>query len=439
LMAKGNAAPVGASNASLRVLLIEPYAAGSHRQWMQGLQAASNHEFREISQPGRFWKWRMHGAAPAAAQQLAEWSSDDGYLPDVVLASDMLDLAAFMGLARDQLHGVPAVLYMHENQLGYPKQTANPDWDASRRRRERPDMHYPFVNLTSMLAAQEVWWNSQHNLDSFLDALPGFLGGFPDERLKGMPEQVLAKSRIAPIGLDLVGLALQSVSDELRRERDCRERPVILWNHRWEHDKDPDAFFDALSQLDALDYAFDLVLVGESFARRPKAFESALERFGERILQYGHVEGRQEYEHWLLRSDIVISTARHEFFGAAVCEAVAAGCRPVLPARLAYPEIIPAQWHAQVLYETQEGLVPAMQRALGEWRSAAHHRLVEDLQASLLEYDWFRMAPQYDRALEALHHQRPTPFEPDESKVRAVDGSKRKVSFPDEGCPDAEN
>ena len=39
--------------------------------------------------------------------------------------------------------------------------------------------------------------------------------------------------------------------------------------------------------------------------------------------------------------DWVLSTARHEFVGMAVTEALVAGCLPWLPSRLAYPELVP--------------------------------------------------------------------------------------------------
>ena len=42
----------------------------------------------------------------------------------------------------------------------------------------------------------------------------------------------------------------------------------------------------------------------------------------------------------LKESDIFISTADHEFFGIAAVEAVAAGCIPVVPEHLAYPEVL---------------------------------------------------------------------------------------------------
>ena len=38
-------------------------------------------------------------------------------------------------------------------------------------------------------------------------------------------------------------------------------------------------------------------------------------------------------------SDVVVSTAIHEFFGIAIAEAAAAGAIPIVPRRLAYPEI----------------------------------------------------------------------------------------------------
>ena len=76
------------------------------------------------------------------------------------------------------------------------------------------------------------------------------------------------------------------------------------------------------------------------------SFESTL---GDRLVWSGFAE-RDRYVALLNDSDIVVSTADHEFFGISVVEAVAAGCFPVLPNRLSYPELIPRNFHEEVFY-----------------------------------------------------------------------------------------
>jgi glycosyltransferase involved in cell wall biosynthesis len=61
-------------------------------------------------------------------------------------------------------------------------------------------------------------------------------------------------------------------------------------------------------------------------------------------LHFGYVKSKHEYIKWLKQGDIVISTANHEFFGMSVIEAVRAGCRPLLPDRLSYPELFPKEF-----------------------------------------------------------------------------------------------
>lgn len=48
------------------------------------------------------------------------------------------------------------------------------------------------------------------------------------------------------------------------------DRPIsILWSHRWEHDKNPEQFFDTLFQLDHMGIDFRLHVIGEQFTDVP--------------------------------------------------------------------------------------------------------------------------------------------------------------------------
>jgi glycosyltransferase involved in cell wall biosynthesis len=371
-----------------RVVLLEPYLTGSHREWALGYCAHSRLDVTRLALPGRFWKWRMHGAAVTLAREVEHQS--DSQRPDVVLATDMLDVAACVGLARRALTGVPLVVYFHENQLAYPSAASQLDWSASRTRRAaRRDMHYPFVNLTSALAADVVLWNSAYNRDSFLAALPAFLGAFPDYREADAADRVAKRSQILPPGLDVAGLL------SARPEARAPGPPRVVWNHRWEHDKGPEVFFAALDVLAARGLAFEVVVLGESFVKEPADFEAARSRLGSRVRQWGHVPERSDYAAWLWQSDVVVSTARHEFFGLAVAEAIACGCRPVLPNDLAYPELIPAPWHDAVLYDDFEGLVQRLEAAL----TTPDDALMEGLGVAVAAFDWRTLAPRYDALL----------------------------------------
>ena len=138
--------------------------------------------------------------------------------------------------------------------------------------------------------------------------------------------------------------------NENRNKQETFKAPVhIGWVARWEFDKNPDAFFDALDAVLEDGAEFLLALLGENFQTVPKAFIRARGRYGRRILQYGYVESRAEYIKWLQRGSIVISTAAQENFGISVVEAIRCGCMPLLPARLSYPEIIPNDFHSRVL------------------------------------------------------------------------------------------
>jgi glycosyltransferase involved in cell wall biosynthesis len=125
---------------------------------------------------------------------------------------------------------------------------------------------------------------------------------------------------------------------------------------------------------------------------------AARQRLAGRVLHWGHVADRQAYAAWLWQSDVVVSTARQEFFGVAVAEAICCGCQPVLPHRLAYPELVPAEHHDALLYRDFDGLVARLRAAL----LAPDPRLAAALRVRMVALDWSVLAPRYDAALTGM-------------------------------------
>ena len=381
----------------MRICLLEPYSTGSHKAWVEGYAAHSRHEIVPLVMDGRFWKWRMHGGAVTLARLYRERQMQ----ADVILATDMLDLSTFLALTRDRTHAVPTALYMHENQLTYPPRPG-----------EKRDLHYGFINYASMLCAKHVFFNSQYHLDSWFEELPRLLKHFPDYNELHTIEELRARSEALPLGL-----ALQRL-DAHRPEEPPTGPATILWNHRWEYDKNPGEFLQALYVLVEREIDFRAVLLGEVFVRVPPEFEEARQRLGERILQFGYVESFAEYARWLWQSDIVVSTALHDFFGTAVVEAMYCGCWPILPWRLAYPQFVSEEWRARCLYRDHEELLHLLQQAIGQVGEIREARMAlprddgvhgaegrsqgSPLQHAVAVYDWEAMAPEYDRRLAAL-------------------------------------
>ena len=355
----------------LTIWLLSPYHAGSHKVWAEGYQAHSRHSIQLFTLAGRFWKWRMQGGAiELAAQTKAEVS---GPLPDLVLATDMTNLSAWLALMRATLPArTRTVLYMHENQLTYP-------WRPG----EKPDLTYAMINWLSQLSADLVVFNSEFHRRSWFGELPNLLKHFPDYNHLEKIEEVESRTKVMPVGID--------IQEENRRQAGPGS-PLILWNQRWEYDKRPDRFFELLYKLEETGHEFKLAVAGENFRKVPVEFEEAAKRLSYRIEHWGYLPSRKAYQTLLQKADLVVSTAEHEFFGISILEAVQAGAFPILPSRLSYPELIPAELHAACLYSDAEDLFAMASQRLEMPRAAppSLRRAVRDI------YGWPVVARAYD-------------------------------------------
>jgi glycosyltransferase involved in cell wall biosynthesis len=366
----------------MEILLIEPYNTGSHAEWALGYARHSSHVVRTLSLSGEHWKWRMHGGAVTLARKFHE----SGHAPDLILATDMLDLASFLALTWAKTAGVRSAVYFHENQITYP-------WSPlDRDPAERRDEHYGFINFTSALAADRVFFNSQYHMDSFLNELPRFLARFPDHQELSSVERICEKSSVLPLGFEFARLDPMTLRDPAEEKTAGRRRPLVVWNHRWEYDKNPEEFFRVLRILASRGLDFDVALLGESFDEIPACFADAESEFGDRIVQFGYVQERAEYARWLRRADLLPVTSNQEFFGASVIEAVFCGCFPILPARLAYPELFPVELRSACFYRDFDDLVRRLTAALTQIdrvRKISFRSVAE-------KFDWRRVAPVYD-------------------------------------------
>jgi len=366
----------------MNILALEPYHGGSHKAFLDGWQQHSRHAWTVLGLNPNKWKWRMRHAAVTFAAEIGKRVAK-GEQWDLVFCSDMLNLAEFLGLTRDALHGCPAVAYFHENQLTYPFQ--HPD--------ER-DYQFVFTNITTALAANAVWFNSQYHLDEFLAALPAFYRQMPDYRPHETVAQIRQKSSVQPQGIAALVARPPRPPGPIR----------ILWAARWEYDKDPDMFFEALRLLRARGLAFRLHVLGQQFRQSPPVFAQAEQEFKAQIDTWGYQPSRAAYRAVLARADVAVSTAQHEFFGIGIAEAAVAGAFPLVPRRLAYPEVLAADepGHDRFFYE---GGAPELADALAHLARKLEHGDLWDGDPELARrivqrYTWPELAPRLDAALE---------------------------------------
>ena len=375
---------------TLNVLFLESFYGGSHREFADGLVQHSRHRIDLYTLPARFWRWRMRGAALHFARAVARPAEYD-----LLLVTDLVnvaDLKAVWGAACP-----PILLYVHENQLSYPTPEG-----------ERKDLQFAFTDIASALAADVMVFNSRYHRDAYFAALPEVLRRMPEYEPAWVPDALAAKARVLypgcrlppPRGEPAAGAGTEPPAADAPPSRDGAGpgagAPLVIWNHRWEFDKQPAAFFAALRKVQRAGVAFQVALLGENAQYVPKEFMAAREWLGERVVRYGYLPRREAYLEWLGRGSVVVSTAIQENFGISVVEAVAAGCHPLLPNRLAYPEVIPPAHHHACLYDDDEDLARRLIALLANPPVEPRPGLA----AAMQRYSWTHLAEPYDALFE---------------------------------------
>ena len=370
------------------VLFIEPYDGGSHRAFRRGLVKRSGHAFESLVLPGRFWKWRMRGAAAWFADIA---NSGLEKVPDLIFLTGFINVADLRGLLDPPLDRTPILLYMHENQLTYP---LSPE--------EEFDFHFGFTNIISTLAADRIVFNSAWHRDLYLDALPSYLNRMPEAVPRDVSERLRSRTSVLGVGLDRQPLPADhfpqyrggTCAPEAGPHWPRGERHLVVWNHRWEFDKRPDIFAAALNRLLDAGLDFEVALLGEERGQE-QVFADLRERLGDRCAAFGHLPSRADYDALLERADIVVSCAEQEYFGISVAEAVHAGCYPVLPRRQVYPSLYGTRCKGRHFFESEDELVGL----LGDLVSGDSCGHVCSLDRDVDVFTWERLAPEFDRVI----------------------------------------
>lgn len=353
------------------ILLLEPYYGGSHRAFLEGLQKNLSFTFTLISLPARKWKMRMQLAAPWMVDETL-YLIEQGIQFDAILCSTFLDVATLRALLARKGVFIPLAIYFHENQFAYPIQTG---CSAS--------YQFAALNFTSALAADAIAFNSEYNQKTFMDGVDEYLRKATDMHLDHQVDELRRKSIVLYPGIDFSGF------DAVARTGDYNE-PVIVWNHRWEHDKDPETFFDTMMQLSVDGINFKLIVLGQHFIHCPEIFTRCRKVLKKHIIHFGYAAEKKEYIRLLHKADIVVSTAIHEFFGMAVLEAVRCGCRPVVPDRLSYCELFPEEFRYP-----EADLYRSIAPVIDNYQRMERHDCLE----LTGQYDWDNIAFKYEQWL----------------------------------------
>tara|TARA_B100000029_G_scaffold100739_1_gene90943 strand:+ start:2495 stop:3634 length:1140 start_codon:yes stop_codon:yes gene_type:complete len=368
---------MGLTKKKLNIVLIEPFYSGSHKSWAEQYKKYSFHNIEILKLNGIYWKWRMHGGAITLAKMFNKYL-EKNKKPDLLIISDMLNLTVFYSFIK--LNNLPIITFFHENQLTYPWSTQDRDKEKNR------DHHYGFINYTTALKSNLVMFNSNFHKTSFIIALRKFLKQFPDHRDMENVDSIYNKSIVSYLGLNL------KIFDKYKIKKKNKV-PIILWNHRWEYDKNPVDFFKCLNYIKNKNINFKLIILGEQFEQEMSIFSEAKIKFKKEIIHIGYCKKFEDYAKLLWISDIIPITTKQDFFGISIMEALYCNVIPILPNRLSYPELYDNKNNFNNFYNDLNELKYKLEQLLKNVNHLSENNKFRKIAS---QYDWSKIKDPYD-------------------------------------------
>ncbi|WP_051208381.1 tRNA-queuosine alpha-mannosyltransferase domain-containing protein [Saccharospirillum impatiens] len=336
----------------MQVLLLSAYHSASHAYWCKGLMDAfPDIDWTLKTQPARHFSWRVEASGLLWA--LADDPDMERHY-DLIIATSLSDLTRLRAF-RAHLAAIPTWLYFHENQFAHPR-SASQATDHQ--------IGWQFLSIQNALCADWVSFNTEFNRRTFFAGARKLLRRFP-EKLPGEPMvRIERHSDVLPVPL---------TDDFAALSGHAKEPDLIVWNHRWEWDKQPERFLAALVRLREAGVGFRLAMLGSGGGRNGE-FDQQRQALGDAVVHWGEAS-RDDYAQWVARAGIGVSTALHDFQGLSMLELAQAGAQVVVPNRLAYPECLPTAR----FYDGSEGdarrdiddLAEALKATLAEGKAAS--------------------------------------------------------------------
>jgi hypothetical protein len=354
----------------LDILALEPFYGGIRRHMLETVIRCSRHRWTLLKLPPRRIERRLSAAASWFAEQLSRhWSGR----VDILFTSEAMNLASLYRLV-PAVAATPSVVYFHDNQLLAPKAPKPlipvrgigdfPEQYSSRVMATNAvtappsplparEVDLALVNLNTATAATEIWFNSTFHMKSFLAGAAKLIEKHAELSSHSPLPQVMGKAQVMPppFDLNLIPHVRSMVGVPARDPRtifvDTRDAQVRVLNA-------------ALAELASRGEKFRLITVGP--------VEDLSDTWSRRTISetddVGHVAG-------LCEAGVVLSVRPGAPCDLQVIRGMQAGCRPVLPDRGIYPELIPVPLREYCLYPfAVEALSEALQEAINpplEW------------------------------------------------------------------------
>lgn len=349
----------------LDILALEPFCGGPRKAMLEAIMRHSCHRWTLLRLPPRRIERRLAAAAIWFSEQLSRhWVGP----VDVLFTSEALNLDDFFKLT-PALADKPAVVYFHDNEL--------PDADTP----SDQDTALAVVNVTTALAATEIWFNSLYHLQIFLKRASALIHRHAELAGRDPLPQIASRSQLVRPPIDMDALH-RAEGETIERDPrllfvDTRDAAVPLLNK-------------ALLGLQRRGEKFSLVTTGPVDGLDNELPRTTIPE--EDMLARARA---------MRRASVIVSAKPGAPADYDAVAAMMAGCWPVFPDVGVYPELLPGPMHHICLYpgSAAEVLVNRLQNV---WWIERPHGYQEDIQRIVQPFEARVACAEIDDRLEQL-------------------------------------